>query len=85
MVGTVLIVLDGWGSVDCVAADRKFIEMRRRALKRFLNLTVRHPILTSDEIVKYFLTFNGSVSVFKDGIIRQCRVPGFLYCHTLRA
>ena len=50
------------GVGDYVAADRKFIEMRRRALKRFLNLTVRHPILTEDDIVKYFLTFNGSVS-----------------------
>ena len=55
-----------------VAADRMFIEMRRRALKRFLNLTVRHPILTNDEIVKYFLTFNGSVSRHRGRCTNSC-------------
>lgn len=36
-----------------------FIEQRRRALKRFLVLVVRHPILARDEMVKFFLTAGG--------------------------
>lgn len=46
----------------CVVADRDFIEQRRRALRRFMLLVVRHPVLTDDAIVRYFLTFKGSVS-----------------------
>ncbi len=48
--------------VSIISADREFIELRRRALKRFLALVVRHPVLIEDTIVKYFLTFQGSVS-----------------------
>lgn len=33
-----------------------FIEQRRRSLKRFLVLIVRHPILNKDEITTYFFT-----------------------------
>jgi sorting nexin-8 len=33
-----------------------FIEQRRRSLKRFLLLIVRHPILSRDEITKFFFT-----------------------------
>ena len=44
-----------------LAASKEFIEQRRRALRRFLNLVVRHPVITDDPIVAYFLTFQGSV------------------------
>ncbi|XP_064406510.1 sorting nexin-8-like isoform X2 [Halichondria panicea] len=37
-----------------------FIEQRRRALKRFLTLVVRHPVLSEDEAVKFFLTAGGN-------------------------
>lgn len=36
-----------------------FIEQRRRALKRYMVLVVRHPVLAKDEIVKVFLTAGG--------------------------
>ncbi|KAG7459973.1 hypothetical protein MATL_G00216270 [Megalops atlanticus] len=42
------------------ASDREFIEGRRRALCRFLNLVARHPFFSEEELVKTFLTFNGS-------------------------
>ena len=45
------------------SASHEFIQQRRKCLKRFLHLVVRHPVLTHDPIVKYFLTFNGTVSV----------------------
>ena len=48
-------------SVIYILADREFIELRRRSLKRFLVLVVRHPVLVEDRITKYFLTFSGSV------------------------
>lgn len=38
-----------------------FIEQRRRALKRFLLLVVRHPILAKDDITKIFLSATGQV------------------------
>ncbi|XP_056870919.1 sorting nexin-8a isoform X2 [Takifugu flavidus] len=41
-------------------SEREFIEGRRRALGRFINLVARHPILSEDELLKTFLTFNGS-------------------------
>uniref|UniRef100_A0A665VG74 PX domain-containing protein n=1 Tax=Echeneis naucrates TaxID=173247 RepID=A0A665VG74_ECHNA len=40
--------------------EREFIEGRRRALARFINLVARHPIFSEDELVKTFLTFSGS-------------------------
>jgi len=43
-----------------IGASKEFIEARRRALKRFLVLVVRHPIMCSDPIVTYFMTFKGS-------------------------
>lgn len=42
-------------------SEREFIEARRRGLGRFLNLVARHPFFSEDELVKLFLTFNGSV------------------------
>lgn len=41
-------------------SEREFIEGRRRALTRFLNLVARHPVFSEDELVKTFLTFSGS-------------------------
>ncbi|XP_067238542.1 sorting nexin-8a [Chanodichthys erythropterus] len=41
-------------------SEREFIEGRRRALGRFLNLVARHPVFSEDELVKIFLTFSGS-------------------------
>nr|XP_055046561.1 sorting nexin-8a [Misgurnus anguillicaudatus] len=41
-------------------SEREFIEGRRRALSRFLNLVARHPFFSEDELVKTFLTFSGS-------------------------
>ncbi|KAG9349822.1 hypothetical protein JZ751_026175 [Albula glossodonta] len=41
-------------------SEREFIEGRRRALRRFINLVARHPFFSEDELVKTFLTFNGS-------------------------
>ncbi|KAF3845966.1 hypothetical protein F7725_003044 [Dissostichus mawsoni] len=42
-------------------SEREFIECRRRALGRFINLVARHPFFSEDELVKTFLTFSGSV------------------------
>lgn len=44
-------------------ADREFIEGRRRALKRFINLVARHPPFSEDVLLKLFLSFSGSVRV----------------------
>ncbi|KPP69870.1 sorting nexin-8-like [Scleropages formosus] len=41
-------------------SEREFIEGRRRALNRFINLVARHPLFSEDEMVKTFLTFSGS-------------------------
>lgn len=41
-------------------SEREFIEGRRRALSRFINLVARHPLFSEDELVKTFLTFSGS-------------------------
>ncbi|XP_056143911.1 sorting nexin-8a [Lampris incognitus] len=41
-------------------SEREFIEGRRRALGRFINLVARHPFFSEDELVRTFLTFNSS-------------------------
>lgn len=41
-------------------SEREFIEGRRRGLGRFINLVARHPFFSEDELIKTFLTFNGS-------------------------
>uniref|UniRef100_A0A096LT95 Sorting nexin 8a n=1 Tax=Poecilia formosa TaxID=48698 RepID=A0A096LT95_POEFO len=41
-------------------SEREFIEGRRRALSRFINLVARHPLFSEDELVKTFLTYSGS-------------------------
>ncbi|NXX71420.1 SNX8 protein, partial [Spizella passerina] len=43
-----------------LGADREFIESRRRALKRFINLVARHPPFSEDVLLKLFLSFSGS-------------------------
>ncbi|KAK3580705.1 hypothetical protein CHS0354_005709 [Potamilus streckersoni] len=40
--------------------DREFIEHRRKALRRYLNIIARHPQMHDDKLVKFFLTFSGS-------------------------
>ncbi|XP_070340183.1 sorting nexin-8 isoform X4 [Equus asinus] len=42
-----------------LGADREFIEARRRALKRFINLVARHPPFSEDVVLKLFLSFSG--------------------------
>nr|XP_020659946.1 sorting nexin-8 isoform X2 [Pogona vitticeps] len=42
-----------------LGADREFIETRRRALKRFVNLVARHPPFSEDVLLKLFLSFSG--------------------------
>ncbi|KAL7979286.1 hypothetical protein Chor_015310 [Crotalus horridus] len=46
--------------VAIVVSDREFIETRRRALKRFINLVARHPPFSEDVLLKFFLSFSGS-------------------------
>ena len=43
--------------------DKEFIEARRRSLKRCLQILCRHPILYETDIVKFFLTFQGTVRI----------------------
>lgn len=43
-----------------LTGSKEFIEARKRALKRFLTLVVRHPVLCEDRIVNFFLTVKGS-------------------------
>ncbi|XP_013789133.1 sorting nexin-8-like isoform X2 [Limulus polyphemus] len=42
-----------------VKTDAHFIEERRKALKRFLTLVVRHPNISEDPLIHFFLTFLG--------------------------
>lgn len=60
-------------------SEREFIEGRRRALGRFINLVARHPIFSEDELVKTFLTFNGSVCSF---VLNS--LPGSVVCWLLQ-
>jgi sorting nexin-8 len=39
-----------------IAADKLFIEKRRRGLVRFINALVRHPVLREEQLVIMFLT-----------------------------
>ena len=49
-------------------ADREFIEARRRALKRFINLVARHPPFSEDVVLKLFLSFSGPVSTCRTAV-----------------
>ncbi|CAF0978841.1 unnamed protein product [Adineta steineri] len=42
-----------------VNVDKEFIEERRRALKRYIQILCRHPTISDTEIIKFFLTFRG--------------------------
>jgi sorting nexin-8 len=44
--------------------DKEFIEERRRSLKRYLQIICRHPTICETEIIKFFLTFQGTVRIF---------------------
>ena len=50
------------------SADREFIEARRRALKRFINLVARHPPFSEDVVLKLFLSFSGPVSALRAAV-----------------
>ena len=55
-----------WSSfvLNCItlyAGNREFIEQRKKALKRFINIMARHPQIYDDKLLKFFLTFTGNV------------------------
>jgi sorting nexin-8 len=45
--------------IASITAKEDFIEQRKRSLKRYLTLICRHPILSRDEVVRYFFTASG--------------------------
>ncbi|KAG8509947.1 Sorting nexin-8 [Galemys pyrenaicus] len=63
-----------------LGADREFIEARRRALKRFINLVARHPRFSEDAILKLFLSFGGSDVQNKLKESAQCVGDEFMNC-----
>ncbi|PNI35144.1 SNX8 isoform 6, partial [Pan troglodytes] len=63
-----------------LGADREFIEARRRALKRFVNLVARHPLFSEDVVLKLFLSFSGSDVQNKLKESAQCVGDEFLNC-----
>ena len=58
------------------SADREFIEARRRALKRFINLVARHPPFSEDVVLKLFLSFSGPVSALRAAVRPPARRAG---------
>lgn len=63
-----------------LGADREFIEGRRRALKRFLNLVARHPPLCEDGLLQLFLCFGGPDVQNKLKGSVQCLGDEFMSC-----
>uniref|UniRef100_A0A2K5RY12 PX domain-containing protein n=1 Tax=Cebus imitator TaxID=2715852 RepID=A0A2K5RY12_CEBIM len=63
-----------------LGADREFIEARRRALKRFVNLVARHPLFSEDVVLKLFLSFSGSDVQNKLRESAQCVGDEFMNC-----
>ncbi|XP_045432883.1 sorting nexin-8 isoform X2 [Pipistrellus kuhlii] len=63
-----------------LGADREFIEARRRALKRFINLVARHPPFSEDEVLRLFLSFSGPDVQSKLKESAQCVGDEFLNC-----
>nr|XP_035147776.2 LOW QUALITY PROTEIN: sorting nexin-8-like [Callithrix jacchus] len=63
-----------------LGADREFIEARRRALKRFVNLVARHPLFSEDVVLKLFLSFSGSDVQNKLKESAQCVGDEFMNC-----
>ncbi|KAK7112126.1 sorting nexin-8-like isoform X2 [Littorina saxatilis] len=43
-----------------LGANREFIEQRKKALKRYINIMARHPQISDDKLLKFFLTFSGN-------------------------
>ncbi|ELK09237.1 Sorting nexin-8 [Pteropus alecto] len=62
------------------SADREFIEARRRALKRFINLVARHPPFSEDVVLKLFLSFSGPDVQSKLKESAQCMGDEFTNC-----
>ncbi|GCB63431.1 hypothetical protein scyTo_0011619 [Scyliorhinus torazame] len=56
---------------------REFIESRRRALKRFVNLVARHPFFSEDELLQIFLCFSGPVSIVYSNTSKLIYLPLF--------
>ncbi|XP_076373078.1 sorting nexin-8-like [Tachypleus tridentatus] len=48
-----------------MGADSQFIEDRRKGLKRFVTLITRHPVISDDKLVSFFMTFAGSDLQYK--------------------
>ncbi|XP_008849627.1 sorting nexin-8 isoform X1 [Nannospalax galili] len=63
-----------------LGADREFIEGRRRALKRFINLVARHPPFSEDTLLKLFLSFSGPDLQHKLKETAQCVGDEFMNC-----
>ena len=66
-----------------LTGSKEFIEARKRALKRFLTLVVRHPVLCEDRIVNFFLTVKGSVSNL-DSFLRKILIVLFFVFLTVK-
>lgn len=64
MTAVICLLLGLVSTVLTSVSERDFIEGRRRALGRFINLVACHPFFSEDELVKTFLTFSGSVCSF---------------------
>jgi len=41
-------------------ADSHFIEERRKSLRRWLTLVARHPAVSGDPLLSFFLTYSGA-------------------------
>ncbi|XP_076808812.1 sorting nexin-8-like [Clavelina lepadiformis] len=48
-----------------MSSDKEFIETRRKALRRFLNIVSRHPAMNDSQALKFFLTYSGHEVVHK--------------------
>lgn len=69
-----------WSLCVLRPADREFIEARRRALKRFINLVARHPPFSEDVVLKLFLSFSGPVSTCRTAVcVRRPEAPRVLF------
>ncbi|XP_019278006.1 sorting nexin-8 isoform X3 [Panthera pardus] len=63
-----------------LGADREFIEARRRALRRFINLVARHPPFSEDVALRLFLSFSGPDVQNKLKESAQCVGDEFMSC-----
>ncbi|XP_072692847.1 sorting nexin-8 isoform X10 [Canis lupus baileyi] len=63
-----------------LGADREFIESRRRALRRFINLVARHPPFSEDVALRLFLSFSGPDVQNKLKESTQCVGDEFMNC-----